>query len=457
MDIHSSRPNEFKTVTNWIDSEARPGQVDIYGISGYGGIGKSYLLGQVLSHINPTSKGYLHITVDGSDPSILGDFMALYDRRFAPRIVPNGNPNNDYFPHVRDLARQHAAFAKTVETAVKSSSSPEDVKKAAGWILRGGSVLNKCIPKTKEYLDFDYLQKEGVDNRVNEAIELLISLNAIAKTSALPGRIKDILGVTYQERIKTDLYRLSADEWMADLCAILNHYQGFDFFRLTHSPINGLDRLLLVLDDFEILGKTIIDFVTNALIPALKQANFHSTIIIIGRDSLSDAHVAFQHHLSNLVREKIRLEKFPDTVALQMFREAGHPEEDLPNLLEESQGYPFLVTLLCEAKSGSVSFFQQFFERTTRWMAPTEKSWVLPLCYLDRITEASVSAMIPDSPAAAVIEWFKHEASLRDPNAQWYVIAPYIRRTLKEYHLKELGTAKYNEFNAKGQDASRQA
>lgn len=457
MDIHSSRPSEYKTVLGWLDSVAKPGQVDIFGISGYGGIGKSYLLGQVLDHMKPVSKGYLQIAVDGRDPSILGDFMALYDRRFAPRTVPNGKPNNDYFPHVRHLARQHAAFAKAVETAVKKSASPEDVKKAAGWIFRGGSVLNKCIPKTKEYLDFDSLQKEGVDKRVNEAIDLLASLNAIAKTSGLPGRVKDILGITYRERIKTDLYRLSADEWVADLCAILNRYQRFDRFRLTHSPIKGLDRLLLVLDDFEILGRTIIDFVTTALVPALEQANFHSTLIILGRDSLSDAHVAFQHHLSHLVREKIRLERFPDSVAQQMFREAGHPEADLPTLLSESQGYPFLVTLLCEAKSGSVSFYQQFYERTTRWMAPTEKSWVLPLCYLDRITEASVSAMLPDSPATAVIEWFKHEASLRDPNAQWYVIAPYIRRTLKEYHLKELGTTKYNELIAKGEEASKRA
>ncbi len=457
MNIHNSRPSEYKTVSGWLSSATKPGQVDIFGISGYGGIGKSYLLGQVLDHMKPVSRGYLQISVDGRDSSILGDFMALYDRRFAPRAVPNGKANNDYFPHVRYLASQHAAFDKTVETAVKKSTSPEDVKKAAGSIFRGGSFLNKCIPMTKEYLDFDALQKEGVDNRVNEAIDLLASLNAIAKTSGLPGRVKDILGITYRERIKTDLYRLSADELVADLCAILNCYQRFDRFRFVHSPIKGLDRLLLVLDDFEILGRTIIDFVTTALIPALEQANFHSTLIILGRDSLSDAHVAFQHHLSHLVRDKIRLERFSDSVAQQMFLEAGHPETELPTLLNESQGYPFLVTLLCEAKSGSVSFYQQFYERTTRWMAPIEKSWVLPLCYLDRITEASVSAMLPDSPANAVIEWFKREASLRDPNAQWYVIAPYIRRTLKEYHLKEVGTMKFNELVAKGEAASNRA
>ena len=418
MDIQSSRPNEFRTVAAWLDSAAMPGQVDIFGISGYGGIGKSYLLNQVLEHAKPLSRGYLKITVDGADPSILGNFMGLYDRKFAPRTVPHGKTDYDYFPHARDLAREHGKFAKDVEGAVKKSGSPEDVKKAAAWIFRGGSVLNKVVPRTKEYLDFESLQKEGVDKRLDEAIDLLGSLDVMDTTSWLPGPIKDVTGITYRERLKTDLYRLSSDEWVADLCAILNRYQRNDWFRLTHSPIKGLDRLLLVLDDFEILGKTIIDFVTTALIPALAQANFHSTVIILGRDALPDAHVSFQHHLSHLVRDKIRLERFPDEVAQQMFLEAGHADSDIPTLMNESQGYPFLVSLLCEAKGGSVSFYQQFYERTTRWMTPTERDWVLPLCYLDRITESSIQAMLPDVSPAAVMEWFKHEASLRDPNAE---------------------------------------
>jgi len=212
-----------------------------------------------------------------------------------------------------------------------------------------------------------------------------------------------------------------------------------------------------VIDDFEILGKTIVDFVATSLIPALEHANFHSTVIILGRDALPDAHVSFQHHLSRLVRDKIRLEKFPDDVARQMFREAGHQDSDIPTLMEESLGYPFLVSLLCEAKGGSVSFYQQFYERTTRWMTPTQKQWVIPLAYLDRVTEPAIEAMLPDVSASAVMEWFKHEASLRDPNAEWYVIAPYIRRTLKEYHCKEVGTKRQTEMIARGEEASLRA
>jgi len=77
--------------------------------------------------------------------------------------------------------------------------------------------------------------------------------------------------------------------------------------------------LLLVIDDFEILGKTIIEFVTTALIPALEEANFHTTLILVGRDDISDAHIAFQHHLSHLVKDRLRLDKFTDEVTQGMF------------------------------------------------------------------------------------------------------------------------------------------
>ncbi|MBU4557202.1 MAG: hypothetical protein KJ747_10070 [Actinobacteria bacterium] len=454
MDIHGSRPNEFKTVEGWLDSEAKPGRVDIFGISGYGGVGKSYLLNQVLEYSQPMSRGYLKITADGQDSSILGDFMALYDRKFAPKTVPSGKPNFDYFPHARALVQQRARLTKRIEGEIEKADMPEAAKKAARLIFAAGTTVNKYSKKTKDAVDFKALQEAGAVEGLDMGIDFLGRVGVMVGTSWLPGPVKNVLGITYRERLRTDLYGLSSDEWVADLCAILNRPQRKDRYRLFESPIEGLDRLLLVIDDFEILGKTIADFVTSALIPALEHANFHSTVIILGRDALPDAHVSFQHHLSRLVRDKIRLERFPDDVARQMFREAGHPDSDIPTLMEESQGYPFLVSLLCEAKGGGVSFYQQLYERTTRWMAPMEKQWVIPLSYLDRVTKPAIEAMLPDAPASVVMEWFKHEASLRDPNAEWYVIAPYIRRMLKEYHCKEIGPKRQLEMIAKGEEAS---
>ena len=199
------------------------------------------------------------------------------------------------------------------------------------------------------------------------------------------------------------------------------------------------------------------EFVTTALIPALEKTNFHTTLVFVGRDDISDAHVNFQHHLSHLVKGKVRLGGFSNETAWGMFSEAGYSEAEIPELMDESQGYPFLVNLLCQAKGGSVSFYQQFYERTTRWMGPMERKWVLPLCYLDRITEESVSEMIPSVSASAVMEWFRHEASLRDPHADWYVVSAYIRRTLLEFHKREVGIKKSAELFEKGRRISGSA
>jgi hypothetical protein len=454
MNIESTRQTEFNQVCSWFDSQTEPGKVDIYGISGSGGIGKSFLLRHVLEHKRLETRGFLSIKLDGADKSILGDLIGIYDRSLAPRSIQKGKQNRDYFPHARKLAREHSKLARAVKDAVKKTASPDDVKEAANLIFRGGSFLNKTIPKTKEFIDFEKLKNYGVDKRFEDAVELLAQLKPLATSSLLPGPVKDLVGITYTDRLKSDLYQLAADEWIADLCAILNRYRRNDRYKFTHSPIKGLDRLLLIIDDFEILGKTIIEFVTTALIPALATSNFHTTLVFVGRDDLSDAHVSFQHHLAHLVRQKIRLDKFKDEVARGLFIEAGYADEDLCKLMKDSLGYPFLVNLLCEGKGRNVSFYQQFYERTTRWMGPTEKEWVLPLCYLDKITEESVAIMLPSASPSSVLNWFKHEASLRDPNAEWYVITPYIRRTLIECHKKEIGAKKSEDLIIKGKEAS---
>lgn len=172
MKIEDTRPTEYQKVTKWLEPPAEAGRVDIYGISGYGGIGKSFLLRHVLDHKRPTSKGFLTITLDGSNPSILGDLMGIYDHSMAPRAIPHGKQNFDYFPRARRLSREHAKLTRAVKDAVKRTASPDDVKEAANWIFRGGSFLNKTVPKTKEYVDFDALKKHGVDKRFEEAADL---------------------------------------------------------------------------------------------------------------------------------------------------------------------------------------------------------------------------------------------------------------------------------------------
>ncbi len=196
MDITSTRPTEFAKISSWFDAVAEAGRVDIYGISGYGGIGKSFLLRHVLDQKRPAKKGFLPLMVDGSNPAILGDMMAIFDQCLAPRSIPLGKESFDYFPRARRLSREHAKLARDVKDALEKTASPDDVKEAANWIFRGGSFLNKAVPKTREYIDFESLKKQGLDKRIEEAIDLLDRLRPLHVSSWVPGPIKDRIGVT---------------------------------------------------------------------------------------------------------------------------------------------------------------------------------------------------------------------------------------------------------------------
>jgi hypothetical protein len=457
MNINTSRHDEFKRVLGWFKSKPESGGVDIYGISGFGGMGKSYLLTQAISDKKPSTKGYLQITIDGADKSILGDFMAIYERCLCPKSIPNGLPKKDYFSRSRKLVRKHSELTREVEAAFKESSSPESVKNTASLLFRGGALLNQCFPKIKEFVDFEAAQKMGFDKQIDEATDLLRSLKPFQKKSIVPGFLKDILGITYEERVKNDLYRLAADEWVSDIGNLLIRDARENGLKRPRGNPTSPNRLLLIIDDFEILGKTIVEFLQIALIPSLENSDFHSTIIILGRDSISDSSFDFQHHFGHLIRDSFRIERFKKSVAMNLFEQSGYKNTEHSKLWEESQGLPFLVSLICQGKGGTVSFYQQFYDRVTKWMATVEKDWVLPLCYLDKITAASVPAVLPKADPNVVMEWLKNESSLRDPNEKFYVIAPYIRRTLKEHHKLIIGSAEYEEWERKGLEASKLA
>ncbi len=61
----------------------------LIGISGYGGVGKSFLLESVLQHTKHELNDALVIRVDGSNTKILRDFAAMVDYQLAPRTLPS--------------------------------------------------------------------------------------------------------------------------------------------------------------------------------------------------------------------------------------------------------------------------------------------------------------------------------------------------------------------------------
>ena len=66
-------------------------------------------------------------------------------------------------------------------------------------------------------------------------------------------------------------------------------------------------------------------------------------------------------------------------------------------------------------------------------MSPQQQSWLVPLCFLEEINEESIARMIPEVDAAAVLGWFKTEASVRSPTSSRWEVLPIIRSRICEY------------------------
>jgi hypothetical protein len=455
--IHG-RGKEHTNLTEFLRSEFTGCQ--IVGLSGSGGVGKTFLLRHVLEELEPEKNGNLVIWVDGANRELRGNFMGIVGSMLAP-LQLSGLPavNRDFFPATRKVARVHADLIRTVQADLEGKLKQEDEKsgpklrKAASMILLGGSILNRFSGKTKEWVDFDHLKELGVEDHAERAGELVDGLKSLHRTSKLPGIVKDVLGLTFKDKVRTDLFSVTADAWISDLTALLAGYRKQDITRLTQGRLKEFNRLLLVIDDFEIIGKTISEFVVSHLLDGLKKAKFATHVVIVGRDDLYDVHTSFQHHLSSIIRSRFRLEPFSEPDAVEFLVSAGYSETEARDLFAKSHGFPFVLDLLATNKGRSVLFYQQFYERTTRWMTDREKEWLLWLCYLDEVNEATIPAMIADVQPKTVMDWFRNEASVRDTAASVFVVNPFIREMVLEYHVKIIGKAKQAEYVAKGRKA----
>jgi len=131
------RPSEATRLRTIITNH-REG-LTICGISGAGGIGKSYLIEHVLSSIETTKPGWLTLRVDASQVQARGDFFALVDGQLARRSLgPPADPSIDYFPQTRRVAAAHRTLIARVTTELARNKAPDEVKRSAVAILKAG-------------------------------------------------------------------------------------------------------------------------------------------------------------------------------------------------------------------------------------------------------------------------------------------------------------------------------
>jgi hypothetical protein len=432
-DIH--RDSEVSRLTRAV--EDAPEGLSIVGVSGPGGVGKSFLVSHVLDAVDPVKLGWLVLTADAANPDTRGDFLGLIEGQlFRRSLPPPADRTKDYFPYLREVAALHRELVERAVAELARQGAPEPVRRAAVALLRNARVLNKAVPRSRLALDVTRIDDLDVERALDEAWDSVRGLPGLRDSTALWGPLRDLLGITRRNRVKRDLYAFTAEELRTDLSAALAGWERRDLSRLTQPPIPGLRRLLLVLDDYEAVGGLLGDFLVGALVPELAAAPFQTLLVIVGRDDLETTHPGWAQHCRRFLREQIRLRPFAAEAAHALLAAAGIPEARWAALYEATQGYPFLIHLAVEEAGEhgeSVVSLTRFHDRVTRWMTDREREWLLRICFLDRVDEDALRALFPGENVARIQDWFEREPSVRDPSAPYFRVRPMVREKLLRY------------------------
>lgn len=434
QDIH--RGSEVSRLIQAV--EDAPDGLSIVAISGPGGVGKSFLVRHVLEAAEPAKHGWLVLTADAANPETRGDFLGLVEGQlFRRSLPPPADRTRDYFPHLREVAALHRELVDRAIAELVKQGAPDLVRRAGVALLRNARILNKAVPKSRLALDTTRIDDADVEKALDGAWDVVRGLPGLRDSTVLWGPLRDLLGITRRNRVKRDLYALTAAELRTDLSAALAGYERRDLARLTQAPIPGLHRLILIVDDYEAVGGLLGDFLVGALVPELAGAPFQTLMIVVGRDDLETTHPGWAQHCRRHLREQVRLRPFDAPAAHAVFAAAGIPDDRFAALYEATQGYPFLINLAVEEAGDyggdSVVFLTRFHDRVTRWMSDREREWFLRICFLDRVDEDALRVLFPDDNVARIQDWFEREPSVRDPAAAFFRVRPMVREKMLRY------------------------
>lgn len=417
------RRSEVSRLVGLIEGDA-PG-LTIAAVSGPGGVGKSFLVEHALGEVDLAAQGVVRLSADGSNPQLRGDFFGVVEGQLARRGLPSPAPaGRDGFPRLRKVAALHREIVDRAAAELSAKGAPESTKHAALALLRAARFLNAHLPMTKGYFDVagSGLAPEVIASEIDTAWTSMTKLDALREGTTLPAPLRDLVGATRRNRVKRDLFNVTAEALAADLAA------------LARPPVR---RVVLVIDDYEALAPLLGEFLVGALVPRLADAAVPVLLLVSGRDELTATHPGWAQHAQKHLAEQLRLAPFAREDALALLAEAGVAEERRARLFELTQGFPFLLTLAIEEAgfegAGSALFLRKFFDRTTRWMAPREVEWFVRVVYLDVVNEDTLALVFPGEDVRRIQDWFEREASVRDPHAPHFCVRPLIREKVRSY------------------------
>ena len=443
LDHFVGRTNDVERMRNVLLGKDRAdGNLTIQSIEGPGGIGKSFLLEHVLAQTDLRERKYLTCRLNGGELTT-ASLTPCLERLVhgAQSHATRDKPPGFYFPSVASTVRtiDKLRFEAIAEFQRLRPSDQEGQAALSTFLdvaFRTGKRINDINRITRDYVNVDAVER--------------ILIEAIPKMRSLLGRtpgFRDRLGLGHgkaslRNAVKEDACRPLADALVADLSAILSGYRKRSLLHPTSAKIAGIDRLLIILDDYEKLQDTIGGFLLGYLLPALRDGAFESTVLILGRDRLeaTDRLARWGAFQPNLCR-RIELKPFSRSEMDQLVESYGAATEaEKTRAWNDTQGYPYHVELWMQEASKtenggpSALMLRMFHDKTTRWMTPAEKDWLRQVLFLNEVNVRTLHRMICDADKAKrAFEWFESEPSIRDVSSRSFRVREFLRSRLVEY------------------------
>ncbi len=291
---------------------AADGAVTVCSIEGPGGIGKTALLQHALARVDLDALKYLRLRADGRAGVENADVFTLAARIVdgAESLPTSKRPAGHFFPTTRrvlglvsEVQKECVAeFSRIVPDDEGSRGHFAAVLAAA---LALGDAINVALPRTRQWLDCGEPSRRKIEEAVLKAHSLKPTLRRLG------GILPDFWGVEERNAVKTNALKALADALLADLSAVLSGYRSQDRFKPMLPKQDGIDRLLLVIDDYEALADPLGGFVVRYLIPALGAARFRSVVLVLGRDQLQNTDPGWDQHHARALVSSLALQPLP--------------------------------------------------------------------------------------------------------------------------------------------------
>ena len=410
------RMREWLHVDEWKRDDTR---VHVVSIAGPGGVGKSRFYEHARTEQLLRSGEYLELTIAGHRHRDDRDLFS-WVRRMARAASKQLKPGTARFSKTEREVEYHEELMRRVVHDLRIQQVDDKTVEMA-QVMQSLVRLGERAAKR----DLRKLFRDESASDVQKVWEAVTDPRFVSVARGAARGVKDLLRPALWQHKKHPLNSL-AQAFVFELNALLGKATEYS-------------RLLLVIDDYEFLENVVGRFLVEELLLTLEHADFRSLVVLLGRDQLvntSEGLWAQQPHDTFLADREIVLSPLSKAEVFEMC-ESSQPGLGLAareRVFRESMGYPWLVEDVLEnlAPAGHIPAvaYDRFFDRVSRFMGDTERSWFKELCYLDRITVTSVREFLDltnNNEAQQVLDWFKREHSIRSSESEHRVVWPYIR------------------------------